>query len=127
MDNLLLGDRILFAIRAYGHSQDAIAASLDVSPVSLNRYIKGHRVPDADFLIRLVAITGCDAGWLLTGKERAEGGNERINQRPMDTITEKIHQHLEQMCEDQKRDVLKYAEEKKLLSELMSERQRKTG
>ncbi len=45
----------------------------------------------------------------------------------MDTVTEKIHQHLEQMSEDQKRDVLKYAEEKKLLSELMFERQRKVG
>lgn len=36
----------------------------------------------------------------------------------------KINQLLAQMSEEQQRDVLKYAEEKKLLSELMEERKK---
>lgn len=37
------------------------------------RYEKGQRQPDAVTLYRIVAETGCDARWLLTGDEPEEG------------------------------------------------------
>lgn len=42
-------------------------------------------------------------------------------------VSDKIKLLLAQMSEDQQRDVLKYAEEKKLLAELMEERKKKKG
>jgi hypothetical protein len=38
-----------------------------MTSASVNRYEKGHRVPDAGFLDRLVSVIPCDPGWLLTG------------------------------------------------------------
>ncbi len=106
-------------------SDKDVARALEISPQDFsNRKKRGTLLP---VIVEWALREKVSIDWLLTEKERAEGGNEKIDQRPMDTVTEKIHQHLEQMCEDQKRDVLKYTEEKKLLSELMSERQRKAG
>ncbi len=49
-------------------SQEGLAERLNVTPATINRYEKGHRIPDADFLNHLVREFKCDPGWLLTGE-----------------------------------------------------------
>ncbi len=57
----------------------------------------------------------------MPGQSQSLGG---MVQQQGDAITEQIIRRLGQMSEDQRRDVLKYAEEKQLLAQLMAERQR---
>lgn len=64
-----LGDRIRLVREKAGLSQEAFALKLAVTPATVNRYEKGHRVPGADFLTQLVSEFKCDPGWLLTGEE----------------------------------------------------------
>lgn len=64
-----LGDRIRLVREQAGLSQEAFAAKAAVTPATINRYEKGHRVPDADFLNQLVIEFKCEPGWLLTGEE----------------------------------------------------------
>ena len=116
------------------------ALKLGKSPSTVQEYLKG-RVPPADFIVCVCAQMDVDPWWLMTGEGRVgESGKGMIMptqsqsqslgvmvQQQGDDITQQINHHLAQMTTDQRRDVLKYAEEKKLLSELMSERQRKAG
>jgi len=39
---------------------------------TINRYEKGHRTPDANFLKKIVAKYSCDPAWLLTGSDNVE-------------------------------------------------------
>lgn len=64
-----LGDRIRLVRERASLSQEGFAVALAVTPATINRYEKGHRVPDADFLNQLVIEFECDPGWLLTGIE----------------------------------------------------------
>lgn len=71
MDKISLGERICSVRESGNHSQEELALAVGVTNVTISRYEKGHRTPDAEFLNRLVELYGCDPGWLLTGK-----GNE---------------------------------------------------
>ncbi|MDA8428152.1 MAG: helix-turn-helix domain-containing protein [Geobacteraceae bacterium] len=64
-----IGNRIRTVRESQKLSQEAFAGRMNVTPATINRYEKGHRVPDADFLNRLVIQFSCDAKWLLTGVE----------------------------------------------------------
>jgi phage repressor protein C with HTH and peptisase S24 domain len=56
-------------------SQDEMAKALGVHKNTVANYEKGDRVPDAEYLMKVVEkIEGVDAGWLLTGKEPARKG-----------------------------------------------------
>ncbi len=123
----MLNERIKKIRKDKSMTLKTFATALGTSPGFVSEIENGLKMPGYELLLSLKRIYDVDLNWLLTGEEQAEGSNDKVDQRPMDTVTEKINQHLGQMCEDQKRDVLKYTEEKKLLSELMSERQLKTG
>jgi len=56
-----------------GQSSGKMAEKLGIAYQTLNKYEKGHRTPDADFIHQLVIITDCNPGWLLTGEGRAFG------------------------------------------------------
>jgi len=47
-----------------------ISKTMKVSPNSAARYLRGERDPPAEVLARVVAETGCDGHWLLTGEPR---------------------------------------------------------
>lgn len=68
MDKKTIGERIRIVRESKNRSQEEFALDTAVTNVTISRYEKGHRVPDADFLNRLVGLYGCDPGWLLTGK-----------------------------------------------------------
>lgn len=48
-----------------------MAAKINVEPGTLGRWERGENAPDADALGAIIAVTGCDAGWLLTGRTTA--------------------------------------------------------
>lgn len=69
MNKKSLGERIQ-KIRG-DLSREAFAAQLGVAPLTIFKYEKGKRTPDADFLNKVVEVFNCDPAWLLTGKEPA--------------------------------------------------------
>ena len=112
------------------------AEKLGVPTTTLQQYLKG-RTPPADFIVLVCERYEIDSWWLLTGEEGTGRSGEGMTPMPGqsqslcgmvqqqgDAITEQIIRRLGQMSEDQRRDVLKYAEEKQLLAQLMAERQR---
>jgi len=60
-------------------SQQEFARVMDVTTATINRYEKGHRLPDADFLDRLVINFKCDPAWLLTGESSDRRHGFRTN------------------------------------------------
>lgn len=51
-----------------------MAEYLEISVQSLNKYERGHRIPDAEILSRIANKLECkDPGWLLTGKTYENG------------------------------------------------------
>lgn len=47
-----------------------MAKRLGIATATLNKYERGHRVPDAATLASMVDTLGCDAAWLLVGRSR---------------------------------------------------------
>lgn len=116
-----IGDRIKKSRKDAGLSQSDFAASIGVTQGFLSGLEKGRYQPTADTLICIANIYQVDAAWLLTGKESE-------SKKPADRETRIINRMLEGMTDEQKADVRKYAEEKKLLAECLKERaNRKTG
>lgn len=65
---MTVAKRILQARRAAGLSQAALAARLDVSHSTVNRWEQGHREPSRDVLMALASATGTSVEWLLLGQ-----------------------------------------------------------
>lgn len=63
-----LGSRIKEAQKAAGITQEKAARELNIALPTLNKYIKGHRVPDAILLSHMAKLFKCDPAWLLTGE-----------------------------------------------------------
>lgn len=76
-----------------------------------NRKKRGSVLP---FIVEWALNENVDLNWLLRGKTE-EGGETQ------DLITSKINLILPEMDEAGRRDVLKYAQEKKQLKELLSQ------
>lgn len=68
MDKISFGQRLKSAISSAGLVQADAAEKLDIALPTLSKYINGHRVPDADLVIRVAKLSGCDINWLLTGE-----------------------------------------------------------
>ena len=124
MDKFTIGDRIRLVRESAGLNQEGFARATSVTNVTISRYEKGHRTPDAEFLNLLVKLYGCDPAWLLVGEGTGVVAEEHEEYQPRTIVKKKIDQLLDDMDEEAQRDVLKYAEEKKLLRELMKERKK---
>lgn len=98
------------------------AEVLGCPPTTVQQYLKG-RTPPADFVVLVCERFKVDSWWLLTGEGFVS--EEPLEYNCKDPVTERIDLMLEEMDEEGKRDILKYAEEKKLLAELKAERQGK--
>jgi len=64
-----LGERIKFYRNKSGLTQNELAEKLKISYPTLNKYEKGHRIPDAYLICRIAEILHCDPGFLLTGNQ----------------------------------------------------------
>jgi repressor LexA len=63
-----INDRIKRARNKAGITQGELAKQLGIAYPTLNKYERGHRIPDAALLSRMVKVLGCDPGWLLVGE-----------------------------------------------------------
>ncbi len=68
----IIGERIKLIREKAAQNQKVFARMMGVTPATINRYEKGHRIPDADFLKKVVAKYSCDSAWLLTGSNDPE-------------------------------------------------------
>lgn len=77
-----LGNRIKEARNKVKLRQDELAHNLDIHVTTLNKYEKGHRIPDAELLGRMANVLGADPGWLLMGVyEKDESREDSIRRR----------------------------------------------
>ncbi len=72
MINNKIGNRIKIIREKADQNQKVFAKTMGVTPATINRYEKGHRIPDAHFLEKVVANYYCDPVWLLTGSDGAK-------------------------------------------------------
>ena len=119
------GERIKFIRDKTGLTQAAFGEPLGLSQSNVKDIEIGRKKVSIEIALDIERVYHADFKWVLTGiySQERRGG---VKAAP-DPVTEKINQHLEQMCEDQRRDVLKYAEEKKQLAEFLKERMLKAG
>lgn len=71
--DIKLNERIRLARKKVGLTQGQLAEKIGIAFQTLNKYEKGHRLPDAEILRQIAIITGVDAGWLLIGVEKITG------------------------------------------------------
>ncbi len=64
-----IGDRIKHARNRAGLTQVELARKLKIAYPTLNKYERGHRIPDASLLSRTAKLLECDPGWLLSGED----------------------------------------------------------
>lgn len=60
-----LGDRIAFSLKIRNIKQKDFASRIGVTSVTMNRYIKGTRVPNAYTIRDMCRELGVSADWLL--------------------------------------------------------------
>jgi len=63
-----LSERLRIARKRAGITQVKLAEKLGITYPTVNRYERGHRIPDAALLARIAEIVDCDPGWLLSGQ-----------------------------------------------------------
>lgn len=120
--------------RVQGYQNDAeLARDLGVPPKKLAVWKLRNTVP-LEELTSFCRHHAYNLEWALTGEgstkrqqpsEVQESGTDFEPQRKLGPVTKKIDHILAEMTEDQRRDVLKYAQEKKLLAELIAEHGKK--
>lgn len=64
--NSLIGTRLLEYIELTGRSKSAFAREIGINRVTIQRYLSGERMPDAEVSAKLF-MDGCDLNFLLTG------------------------------------------------------------
>jgi transcriptional regulator with XRE-family HTH domain len=118
----MFGDRLKYIRESKGFTLKAFAELLSTSPGFLSEVENGHKKPGFELLSSLKRILGVDLNWLLNDEEAGMVAYPPVEYHGKSPIVERIDQMLEDMDEDGQRDVLKYAEEKKLIAELLKER-----
>lgn len=105
--NMILAERICHARKRAGLTQADLAERLKIALPTLNKYEKGHRIPDAELLSRMADILNCDPGWLLSGVEIV--AEEPVNYG-LDSVSQRIMTGLTGLDEKSREDVLKFIE-----------------
>lgn len=123
----MIGERIKWLRKSKNLTQQAFAAALNSSSGYISEIESDKKMPGGDFFLSLKREFNVDLNWLLSGDDNLFASEASPPYGKTDLVTEKINQHLNAMSEDQKRDVLKYTEEKKLLAEFLAGKQRKRG
>lgn len=60
-----IGDRIKFSLNIRGMQQKELAKKLNVTEVTISRYVNNERIPRADTIIEMCIIFGVSADWML--------------------------------------------------------------
>ena len=124
----MLGDRIKQIRKEKELSQQAFAAKLSTASGYISEIEKGKTMPGSAFLCSLKReFPEVDLNWLLTGKCESKVAEQQVAYGQKDLVDEEIMKTLQGMDEEKRRDVLKYATEKKQLMECLAQlRNKKT-
>ncbi len=83
----MLGERIAALRRRAGLSQAELAQRLQISASAMGMYEQGRREPSVDTLIAMAEELQVSIDFLLTGKIRTAGDDERMTQMLLSCIT----------------------------------------
>ena len=72
-----IGLRIKKLVQLSGLTQSEFAEKIDKEQTEISRWINKKGSPHYKTLIKMVEITGCNPGWLLTGEGPMEAGGEQ--------------------------------------------------
>jgi len=115
----MTGNRIKQIRKLKGLIQKEFAESLGISANYLSEIESGKKQPSETILLLIEVRYAINAEWLKTGHGEMYYNQVAESSAEKDGIILKICKLLKNMDEDKKVDVLKYAEEKKFLGELM--------
>ena len=71
-----LGDRLKESIKEEKTNQKDLAAEIGLSTTSMNNYVGGKRVPDADDFFKICSRLNISMEWALTGQGPKKPGEE---------------------------------------------------
>ena len=101
-------DRDGFGIRLReafdGATNAGISRKLGVSEAGVKNYIDG-RIPPADMLIRIRALTNCSIDWLLTGEEPKEISGKTVIEEIPPQLKKQIELTVKPMLEELERQI----------------------
>ena len=117
----MIGDRLKKLRVEKGLSQKELAVSLGTSQGYISDIEKGIKKPGADNLISLKRFFGVDLDWLLTGEVKPTVAEHQQGYGRSDQVKDKINRILDELDSGRRKEILKYAEEKKQLSDLIAE------
>lgn len=94
-----LSKRITLARKKAGLTQIELADVLRIDKATLNRYEKGHRVPDALLVAQMVTQLGCDPEWLLTGFEPTHAAPDEVvpRRRHLESYTAVEREYIDKL------------------------------
>ncbi|HDH51262.1 MAG TPA: XRE family transcriptional regulator [Nitrospirae bacterium] len=126
----MIGQRIRKWRKQKGLKLIELARTIGISHGSLSDIETEKTDPSADTLFKFVGNTDINLAWLFTGKGPMESSQMLISEEgytPVDDTIGKIILLLKDMDKNDRREILKHVEEKKLLKELLEERRKKEG
>ena len=77
--NSKLGDKILELCKQRGLKQRDLANKIGITEVSVSRYIRGTRVPNANIIKKMAEVLEVSAGEILGEKDKTEEESEKFN------------------------------------------------
>lgn len=110
-------------------SQSDFAQLIGVPFRTYQRYEAGETAPKRDVIEKISKLTGKSVDWIMTGESGlpADHATEQTAANGHDDITRKLVDILKDMDRDCRRDVLKYAQEKKQAAAWRREKKLKEG
>jgi transcriptional regulator with XRE-family HTH domain len=115
-------------IRTKKHlNQNDFANNIGIAQGFLSEIERGIKQPSIELVLKIISQYEINPDWLLTGEGTP---NKEKETEERDEISEMVLAMLEEMTEEQKRDVLRYTKEKKQMIEMMkkvSELERKAS
>lgn len=83
---MVLSDRLKQSISERGITQRQLAALCDTTEVSVSRWVRGKRVPDAETLYKLCKALDVSADYLLGLSEERANNMEKLKAELLDKI-----------------------------------------
>ena len=119
-------ERLKLVIKRSGLKREEFAEKAGKSRTQIFKYLGGEQLPTADFFQAVkAAFPWVNIEWLITGIGAMEattigepGGQYQAVGPPVDKVSELILLMLNDMPEEKRREVLKYAEGQKRLADL---------
>ena len=72
-----ISNRLVRARKTSGYTQKKLSELLAIAESTMNYWETGKRKIDAETVAKIAQITGCNAGWLLTGEGSMEAVSEQ--------------------------------------------------